>query len=316
DLRKPANGPFILRDRFLGFDLDHYKLVIENQAALHAISWAYKSKRGLDSLYEDFPVLDNDYGEMLKAFMSFTESNIKTNEELFHDRPEIVRALGHLRGTYNSAGGLYWDCDLGQKERGHTKDTILKVPGEIVEDEVPWRTILHGDCWSNNMMFRYDEKTGRPVQVIFIDLQMSRESDPMNDVCYTIFTSAQPDVRRKHLQSMLHVYYDTFTGICEKFGVEPLPGWSWKELNRRFHRAQIIGGFMALGLHIMLKCTDDMENLDDAMSKLDTKREGDTDTSQKMADFFSEMVNAKKLHPAVLPRLCAVFEELIEDGIL
>ncbi|CAG7689981.1 unnamed protein product, partial [Allacma fusca] len=25
DLRKPANGPFILRDRFLGFDLDHYK---------------------------------------------------------------------------------------------------------------------------------------------------------------------------------------------------------------------------------------------------------------------------------------------------
>ncbi|CAG7718807.1 unnamed protein product [Allacma fusca] len=316
DLRKMPKGPFILRDRFLGFDLDHCMLVIENQARLHAIAWAYKSKRGHDSLHEEFPFLDNKFGELLKAFSSYTEANIRTNEALFHDRPEILGALEHLKSIYASVEELYYECGVNHKEKGHTKDNILKVPGEIVQDEVPWRTLLHGDCWSNNMMFRYDEETGRPVQVIFIDLQISRESDPMIDISYALFTSAQLDVRRKHLKSMLHVYFDTFTEICDKFSVEPFPGWSWKEFNRRFHRAQVIGGYMALDLHIMLKCTDEMENLDDTMAKLDTKGEDETDNTQKVVNFFTQIANTKKVHPAFLPRFSAVFEELIEDGIL
>jgi hypothetical protein len=316
DLRKPENGPFRLRDRFLGFDLDHYKLVIESQAKLHAISWAYKTKRGLKSLIAEFPYLKSKFGELMQAFTPLMESNIKANELLFHDRPDILEALAHLKEVYVSVGGLYFDFNAGQDEKGHTKDTVVRKPGAIVENEEPWTTLLHGDCWSNNMMFRYDEKTGRPVEVVFIDLQICRESDPMNDICYALFASGQPDLRRKHLTSMLHVYFDTFTEVCQKFGVPPFPGWSWEEFNRRFRRATIVGGNMVLGMPIMLKNPDELENLDDALAKVEISGEGKGEAMQNMNEFFSGMSITKKLHPAVLPRMTACFEDLIEYGVL
>ncbi|CAG7821850.1 unnamed protein product, partial [Allacma fusca] len=48
---------FKLRDRFLALDFDHYKLVIEAQARLHGISWAYKIKHGIKKLEDKYPFL-------------------------------------------------------------------------------------------------------------------------------------------------------------------------------------------------------------------------------------------------------------------
>jgi hypothetical protein len=316
DLRKPENGPFVLRDRFLGFDVGHYRLAIEGQAKLHAVSWAYKCSRGLESLCTEFPYLKGS-DEMMESFDSFMDSGMKTVEEMFHDRPDILKALAHLKRVCKPINRLYFgDAGPGQQVEGHTKDSIVREKGPIIENEEPWTTLLHGDCWSNNMMFRYDEKTGRPIEVVFIDLQMSREADPMSDICYALYTSGQPDLRRKHLTSMLHLYFDTFTEVCQKFGVPPFPGWSWEEFNRRFRRATILGGYMALGLHFILKNPDELENLDDAMEKVEISGERSGDVMQNMSDFFAGISKTKKLHPAVLPRITAVFEDLIKDGIL
>ncbi|CAG7827557.1 unnamed protein product, partial [Allacma fusca] len=57
DLRTKANGSYRLRDKFVGFDLNHYYLVIEAQAKLHALSWAYKCKTGTDNLTAKYPFL-------------------------------------------------------------------------------------------------------------------------------------------------------------------------------------------------------------------------------------------------------------------
>ena len=78
------------------------------------------------------------------------------------------------------------------------------------------------------MLFRYDSITGKPVQVLFIDLQLSRERDPFADVNYALYVSTTEDLRQKHLTSMLHIYYDTFSQICKNYSVPTLPGWSWE----------------------------------------------------------------------------------------
>ncbi|CAG7830533.1 unnamed protein product, partial [Allacma fusca] len=55
DLRK--SGGFRLANRLEGFDLDHVKLVILEQAKLHALSWAYKQQTNTKSLSTKFQFL-------------------------------------------------------------------------------------------------------------------------------------------------------------------------------------------------------------------------------------------------------------------
>ena len=55
-----------MKDRFEGLDVDHYKLVIEAQATLHAFSWAYKCKTG-KKFTEKFPILKtNTFASMME----------------------------------------------------------------------------------------------------------------------------------------------------------------------------------------------------------------------------------------------------------
>jgi hypothetical protein len=253
----------------------------------------------------------------IKPYLESAEAGIQMNEEIFQDNPEILRALAHLKTVYASVAGFFYGCDLGQNERGHTKDNVLRKPGKIVENEEPWKVLVHNDSWSNNMMFRYDKKTGRPIEVVFIDLQFCNESDPMNDICSTLFYNSQPDLRKKHLQSLLNVYFDTFTEICQKLEVPPLPGWSWEEFNRRFRRATIGGAYAALEFHVILQNKDDVENMDDSIAKLETTGEGSKkDGVDSVMEYFTGLSKNKNFHPAFKPRITAVFEDLIKDGVL
>ncbi|CAG7722643.1 unnamed protein product [Allacma fusca] len=312
NLREKSNGGFRLRDRFLGLDLDHYKLVIEAQAKFHALSWAYKCKRGIDN-FDIQPI--NSSG-----FLTFLESCFKTSfaaaKEILKGNTVGLNALDHLESVKESVCGLYFGSDSGPSGRGHSKDNILKKPGLVVWSEEPWNVLLHGDCWSNNMMFRYDEKTNRPVEVVFLDFQLCRQGDPFCDVSYTLYSSGGPNLRPKHLESMLHVYYDTFTDICRTLQVPPLPAWSWEEVNRRFHRAKIFGGIhVVMFLPIMLKNVDELVNLDESADLIE--REGlPVDGVKNFSKLISQMSATEKSNPPLEYRMKEVMEDLSNDGIL
>ena len=55
----------------------------------------------------------------------------------------------------------------------------------------PWEVLLHGDAWSNNMIFSYDQVTGKPVEVILINLRMCQERDPFKKVKYALYPALQ-----------------------------------------------------------------------------------------------------------------------------
>ncbi|CAG7786104.1 unnamed protein product, partial [Allacma fusca] len=66
---------------------------------------------------------------------------------------------------------MYYEVQVGSNIKKQSKDSVLKTCGNILENEEPWAVLVHGDAWSNNMMFRYDPSTEKPVQVMFVDLQ-------------------------------------------------------------------------------------------------------------------------------------------------
>ena len=167
------------------------------------------------------------------------------------------------------------------------------------------------------MVFRYDQATGKPVEVIFIDLQVSREGDPFTDINYALYVSTSKDLRRKHLTSMLHLYYDTFERICAHFSVPTLPGWSWAEFNRRFHRAQMFGMCMAVSvLPVTLMNPDevvDMENME--ISRDDVKSE-EFANSEAMKKLKQGFLSTKLENPVLKSRLTGAVADAIRRGIL
>ena len=134
DLRK--TGGYSLRDRFKGLDLDHFALVVEGQATLHAVSWSYKKSTGR-TLLESFPVLLLD--GMLEMYdqgmMDPIKASILNVKNIFKEQPRLQEGLDHIYKVAIPLSKIYYNVPLKQDELHWTKDSVLKKPAEPVPNE-------------------------------------------------------------------------------------------------------------------------------------------------------------------------------------
>lgn len=84
------------------------------------------------------------------------------------------------------------------------------ISPEKIPNCEPFVSILHSDCWINNMLYRYDEETKRVVEMRIIDWQIIRLGHPAVDLIHYLYTSTMTDVRKRHMSTFLNHYYDTF----------------------------------------------------------------------------------------------------------
>ncbi|CAG7700789.1 unnamed protein product [Allacma fusca] len=310
DLRQ--KGGFRLRDKFLSFDEPHFSLMVEALAKIHAISWVYKCKSGVMQLHEKYPFLKKTMSqESLSEMEGYKNRCYQMAENIVIGSEKALKGLSYLRTVRDFVQNLYYDS-TGYEEQsctGRTKDTILKKPRDgTVKDEKPWAVLCHGDAWSNNILFRYDNENN-PIEVTFVDLQLARESDPFTDLVYCLYLSTSREFRMNHLSKMLHLYYMKFSAICDHFSVPELPGWSWEELNRRFDRARIYGAHMAVYiLPIIFKNPEEMQPMEDL------ERGPTCQQKEQMSEFLTSLSKAEIVHPVLRERFLGVLEELVEDG--
>ena len=163
-------------------------------------------------------------------------------------------------------------------------------------------------------MFRYDAITGKPAQVMFIDLQICYEGDPFADINYSTYANTTRDLRKKHLSSLLHLYYDTFEGICQRLDAPLPPGWCWDEFYRRFHRAQIFGVYLgATGLPMMLQNPDEVKDLSEVKV---SKEHGKVDAEEEMKNVWTHLANVNISNPVMEKRVRGVLEDAVEAGVI
>merc|ERR1711860_88684 len=62
-------------------------------------------------------------------------------------------------------------------------------------------TLIHGDFWSNNMMFRYEDS--KPVQVKVLDYQMMMIKKPFQDIFYFLYVNTDRSFRKTYLDLVL-----------------------------------------------------------------------------------------------------------------
>ncbi|XP_065224988.1 uncharacterized protein LOC135848852 [Planococcus citri] len=76
----------------------------------------------------------------------------------------------------------------------------------------------HGDFWTNNIMFKYNDTSNAIVQnVRLIDFQFGHWGNPAVDIIHFAITSMRFEVYQEYFNELLRVYVDTLNEILVKY---------------------------------------------------------------------------------------------------
>ncbi|XP_077290752.1 uncharacterized protein LOC143914412 [Arctopsyche grandis] len=160
-------------------DFPHTKLVITNLARLHALSFVLK-KRNMDELsrMSDY-VKEHHFGGLFQSYIQYVAD---ITLSLIKDDTEI------------------------DKFKEYSKNIVDKFFEKRSSNLAhPYNVICHGDCWSNNLLFKY--KGSEPVELRIIDWQASIFASPATDIAHFFFCSTESSLRNRCYPDILDIYY-------------------------------------------------------------------------------------------------------------
>lgn len=193
---------FRMADRQCGLGLRHSVLALRSLARFHASSVALLAEN--PSIAKDFT--NPMRGDGAAWENSWIVSGVQKAITIFKEMP-----------GYEEYGYI-----LERFER----QAMEAVAGASDTIQDGFNVILHGDFWTNNMMFKYNED-GKPVDIRLVDLQLSHVSSPANDLLYFIYTSLSDDVFENYETLLLHEYHRTLIQTLDLFSIK---GPSFKEI--------------------------------------------------------------------------------------
>ncbi|TRY69405.1 hypothetical protein TCAL_08892 [Tigriopus californicus] len=79
--------------------------------------------------------------------------------------------------------------------------------------------LVHGGLDLSNIVFQYDEASGRPICAKFLDFSTLTVSSPVIDITYFLHRSVQPGLARTHHATLLQHYHRAHTEAIKSFGM-------------------------------------------------------------------------------------------------
>lgn len=184
---------FRLWDKRQPVDYEHARLFMTHLGRLHAISLAMKRDRPEE--FEQFklpnpfdPILEED-GPFRNMILSQLQMVIDALDA------EDTEALAKM-----------------EQLKANVFRELLRCGNAALAE--PYAVAGHGDCWTNNMMFLY--QNGSPQEIILFDWQVLRYVTPVQDLVYFLFSCTDGDFRRKHYEEMIDLYYSSLSTMVAK----------------------------------------------------------------------------------------------------
>ncbi|XP_050298808.1 uncharacterized protein LOC126737799 [Anthonomus grandis grandis] len=104
----------------------------------------------------------------------------------------------------------------------------------------------HGDCWSNNMLFKYSDN-GQVEDIKLIDFQLARDGSPIYDLAYFFYSgAAKEDLYR--IDEYLEVYHETFSRVIKALGEDPGELFPFEALLNEWKENALLGVFLGIYL--------------------------------------------------------------------
>ncbi|XP_065163569.1 uncharacterized protein [Atheta coriaria] len=212
---------FKLWDRMKYMDNQHIELVLKTYGKYHAVSYAMQQQdpegyaRLKEKMILDVFRLDNVDPAMFEIF----DAALQRVKPLFADDAKASKKLNDYRP--------------------------IEIWEAMIQDLGDYPVICHGDCWVNNMMFKYDDVNDptKPTKICLLDFQIMRLGSPVSDLSYFFYVSA-PKQYLDQLDKYLRVYHDSLTSSLLEMKCKVT--MSFEDLKKEWKRGAVAGYNMSL----------------------------------------------------------------------
>lgn len=174
----------------------HVELVMRSIGKFHAISFALKDQQP----------------------EKFTELKENLNEIFFEEKESPLKNyLESLKQTILNTVSSNTDKHLAKRLNNLLSKTQFNIAVECVRSgpAEPYAIICHGDLWTNNMMFSYNDKD-EPTDVSFIDWQITRYASPITDLVFYLFCCVTKELRDTHFDKFLRIYHESLSDFSRR----------------------------------------------------------------------------------------------------
>nr|XP_014292067.1 uncharacterized protein LOC106690965 [Halyomorpha halys] len=179
-------------------DIEHARLALRSLGRFHAMAKVLEERGHISK--DDYNPLPYLYDEEFYRAMMYGG----------------VRALVKgMRATW----GEEWAETADLLGKITFEEFVRRIKSCVNFGEDIFRCLNHGDCWNNNMMFKYNSE-GKPIEIRFIDFQIPHYDSPCIDVIYYIYTSIKSHLRRQNYKSLIKFYHDSLTRSLDKYGFQ------------------------------------------------------------------------------------------------
>ncbi|MCL4165737.1 UNVERIFIED_CONTAM: hypothetical protein GTU68_017253 [Idotea baltica] len=273
-------------DRVSGMDLKHSKIVIKEIAKLHATSFILANTLKNQTIIEKYPFLETkwmNYGT--KAFELF--------KSIISNGVSISSAITRQLNDYKEQNSWL------ETHKNKLIDVYLELLNSSPEN---MKVINHGDCWNNNLLYRYDD-IGHPIEATLLDFQICRFGSLGLDLNYFLYCSHTGDARNKYTENFLSVYYEEFENVMKSNSTD-MP-FTRNELQEEVLNKTLFGIISAIMDLPFIICED--ENAPDLSNMAEESNKGENSESS------TKLLSSS---PALKTRFLSVFDDMKTKGIL
>ncbi|KAL0822213.1 hypothetical protein ABMA28_004343 [Loxostege sticticalis] len=161
----------------------------------------------------------------------------------------------------NSAENVLDYLEDDAKSKLKKNITALFEKGQnCTNDRESTLTMCHGDYRPNNILIKTLE--GKITGMVPVDYQLIHHGSPLSDLLYFIFGATDREFRRKHLEYLKNLYYDTMKQFLKYFDMDVQTYHPKEEFERLFKERLDYGLFHSIWyLQINLTQKEDVADM-------------------------------------------------------